>query len=359
MNKLKVLKNNIKALNNCHSEKVYLDNMPTYFWIEPTNQCNLRCIMCPNGTDKIKIDKGFMKYGFFKEIIDEISEYASAITLAVSGESLLHPNFFDMTHYAADKSIKVLLNTNATLINKKRYNLILESGITFISFAFDGFNKSMYEKARVGANYEKTLNNIMGFLRFKKAAKAKYPYTVLSILMLELEDCTEEEKQEFISQFDGLIDEIRLREVSTWGSTFKETDDFSYHENTARYPPCSRLWSTAVITWNGDVVPCIYHANHEYVLGNLEDNSFKDIWNSEKMLTLRRSMLDNNYLQHSSLCEHCIVLGMPPIYGIPSGIRLALADSITNLVGYKFERLALAAANKIQRNRFSAKTIYS
>ena len=110
---------------------------------------------------------------------------------------------------------------------------------------------------------------------------------------------------------------------------------------------------------NGDVVPCIYHANHEYVLGNLKDNCFKDIWNSEKMLTLRRSMLDNNYLQHSSLCEHCIVLGMPPIYGIPSGIRLALADSITNLVGYKFERLALAAANKIQRNRFSAKTIYS
>ncbi len=58
MNKLKTIKNNIKALNNCHSKKTNLDNMPTYFWIEPTNLCNLKCIMCPNGTDKIDIDKG-------------------------------------------------------------------------------------------------------------------------------------------------------------------------------------------------------------------------------------------------------------------------------------------------------------
>ena len=146
MNKIKVIKNNIRALKNYHSKTIFLDNMPTYFWIEPTNHCNLQCIMCPSGSGKVEIEKGYMEYDFYKEIIDEISEYASAITMAVNGESLLHPKFFDMVHYVTDKNIKVLLNTNATLLNKNKAALMLESGISSISFAFDGFNKSMYEK---------------------------------------------------------------------------------------------------------------------------------------------------------------------------------------------------------------------
>lgn len=359
MNKLNIIKNNIHALKSYHSKNVSLSNMPTYFWLEPTNHCNLRCIMCPNGTGKINIEKGYMEFEFYKRIIGEIKHHASAITLAVHGESLLHPRFFDMARYASEYKIKVLLNTNATLLDQDKAELLLESGIKSISFAFDGFNKSMYEKARGGAVYEKTLENILYFLRLRKKMKKKNPYTVLSMLMLDLETCGKDQQQDFLKQFRGLIDEVRLREVSTWGSTFKETDEFSFRSNPATFPPCSRLWSTSVITWNGDVVPCIYHANHEYVLGNLKERSFREIWNSERMRVLRESMLDGSYLKHSSLCEHCIVLGTPPIYGIPSGIRLTLADSVTNILGYQFEKFALAAANKVRKGHFSSVTIKS
>tara|TARA_B100001971_G_C18198470_1_gene543004 strand:- start:368 stop:1516 length:1149 start_codon:yes stop_codon:yes gene_type:complete len=357
MNKLNIIKNNIISLKNYYSKKISLDNKPTYFWLEPTNHCNLRCIMCPNGAGKIEIEKGYMGYPFYKKIIDEISEYASTITMAVHGESVLHPRFFDMVRYATDKSIKVLLNTNATLIDKKRAELMLDSGVASISFAFDGFDKFVYEKARVGATYEETLENILYFLKLKKEANKKLPYTVLSVLMLGLNDYHEEGKGAFLKQFDGLIDEIRIREVSTWGNTFKETNDFSFRNNLLCYPPCSRLWSTAVITWNGNVLPCVYNANHEYIIGSLREKSFKEIWNSEKMLALRKSMLNESYLQLSPLCENCIVLGTPPICGIPAGIRMTLTDSITNIVGYKFEKFALAAANKIRKGKFSSKTI--
>ncbi|MDY6896228.1 MAG: radical SAM protein, partial [Thermotogota bacterium] len=249
MNRLNIIKNNIKALHNYYKKAIFLDNMPTYFWIEPTNHCNLRCIMCPSGAGKVEIEKGYMKYDFFKKIVEEIKGYASAITIAVNGESLLHPDFFKMVRYATNRGIKVLLNTNATLLNEKKAKLMLESGIASISFAFDGFNKSMYEKARIGATYETTLENILYFLRLRREKKKKLPYTVLSILMLEIDGCHEEVKQAFLKQFKGLIDEIRLREVSTWGSTFKETKNFAFRENTANYLPCSRLWSTAVIAW--------------------------------------------------------------------------------------------------------------
>ncbi len=357
MNKVHILKNNLTTLRNYRRQKVRQETLPTYFWLEPTNHCNLRCIMCPNGSGKIEIEKGYMDYDFYQEIIDQISRHASAITLAVGGESLLHPNFLEMARYATDKGIKVLLNTNATLLDEAKADLLLESGISSISFAFDGFTKTMYEKARVGANFEKTIANILNFLRLKKQKGYNRPYTVLSILKLDLEECSDEKKKAFARQFDGLIDEIRLRDVSTWGNTFKDSDKFSFMKNVVTYPPCSRIWSTAVITWNGNVVPCIYNANHEYVIGNLNKNSFQEIWNSERMIALRQSMLNGSYLELSPLCEHCIVLLTEPLLGIPSGLRLALADAATNIFGYRFEKFAIKLANKLRHGDFSSVTI--
>ena len=334
-----------------------MDNLPTFLWIEPTNHCNLRCIMCPSGAGKVDIEKGYMDYGFFERIIDDIKDFASAVTLAVSGESMLHPQFFDMVRYAKKNSIKTLLNTNATLIHREKAEQLLESGIDNISFAFDGFEKSGYEKARVGASYQKTLDNILYFLRLKKARRAKSPYTILSILMLGIDNCSDAEKEMFLAQFTGLVDEVRLREVSTWGKTFNKTEQFSFRQNRILYPPCSRLWSTAVITWNGDVVPCIYNANHEYTIGNLRNNRFTQVWNNKRMLDLRRSMLKGEYLRLSPICENCIVLGTPPILKIPSGLRLTISDAMTNVLGYRFEKMAISFANKLSNGQFTSRTI--
>ncbi|MBF0382158.1 MAG: SPASM domain-containing protein [Magnetococcales bacterium] len=357
MKKLSIIRSNIRALANLHGKKSRLDNLPTYFWLEPTNNCNLKCVMCPTGMDMLEVDKGFMDFDLYKKIIDEIKHYSSAVTLAVSGESLYHPKFFAMARYAADSGIKPLLNTNATMLTKDKAEMLLESGVTFISFAFDGFKKSQYEKARVGASFEKTLNNILYFLELKKAQGKSLPYTVLSILMLGLEECSEVEKREFLDRFDGLIDEVRVREVSTWGSSFKNSDSFSFRQNSLYYPPCSRLWSTGVISWDGTVLPCIYDSNHQLAMGNVKEQSFADIWNGEAMIKLRNSMLDGTYLQYSPLCENCIVLGTPPIMGVPSGIRLTIADSITNIFGYGFERVALMLANKLRKGNFTSKTV--
>ncbi len=357
MNKLSVINNNLRALGNLHGKQIKLGNMPTYFWLEPTNNCNLKCVMCPTGMDMLKVDKGFMDYDLYKNIIDELSDYASAVTLAVTGESLYHPRFFEMARYAADKGIKPLLNTNATMLTRDKAEMLLESGITFISFAFDGFTKGQYEKARVGADFDKTLDNILYFLELKKTRSKDLPYCVLSILLLELEECSQEEQERFMARFDGLIDEIRIREVSTWGSSFKDSDAFSFRQNPVYHPPCSRLWSTGVIAWNGDVLPCIYDSNHELVMGNVQEQSFREIWNAEPMLRLRQSMIDETFLQYSPLCENCIVLGTPPIMGIPSGIRLTIADAVTNVFGYGFEKMALALANKLRRGKFTSKTV--
>jgi MoaA/NifB/PqqE/SkfB family radical SAM enzyme len=286
--KVRVFRNNWRALSYYWRKRIILPGLPSYIWIEPTNHCNLNCIMCPSGAGKVHVKRGFMKLELFKKIIDEIHPHTSTAVLALSGESMLHPDLFEMIHYAEGNQVKVLLNTNATLLNREKAVLLLESGISYISFAFDGTTKSQYEKVRKGADFEETLENILVFLRLKKEKNLKKPYTVLSILNLNIEDPQDSEKKEFFNKFDTLIDDIHIREVNSWGNVFKETQDFTFEKFSGKGTPCGRLWNTISIAWNGDVVPCTYNMNHDYLLGNIQDMPMEKIWNSSKLIQLRQ-----------------------------------------------------------------------
>ena len=146
--------------------------MPVRIWVEPTSYCNLKCIMCPN-KDLPKEQKGFMEWTLYKKIIDEAAQSIFDIHLLHRGESLLHPDFFKMARYAHEKGLTVKFHTNGTLLNEEKSYQLIKSGIDQFSFSFDGYKKETYEKIRVGADFDKTVQNIIQFLEIKKKLKAK------------------------------------------------------------------------------------------------------------------------------------------------------------------------------------------
>jgi radical SAM protein with 4Fe4S-binding SPASM domain len=318
MQKADLLLRNFKALRRCRMGRVRLDYMPSYFWLEPTNRCNLHCIMCPNGqglTDGVP--KGRMDMRSFRSILDQLAPHASAITLAIGGESLLHPHLCDMIAMIERRGIKTLLNTNATLLDENLAGRLLDAGLSYISFAFDGFTKPMYEKARRGADFDRTLRNILGFLRLRRACGNRKPYSVLSILRLNTGAITRVEKRRFFSRFDGLIDEIRMRDVASWGSVFKDTEQFEVRHNEGVFPPCSRLWSTMSIGWDGSVLPCIYDMKREFILGNLLEEPVERIWNNEAYRTLRSARSAEPICNACPFAKTVSFSGRLPSWGSP------------------------------------------
>ena len=313
--------------------------------------------MCPNGAGKVFVEKGYMEFSLFKKIVDEVHPHISSIILAMGGESFLHPDLFEMIAYAQIHGIKVFLNTNATLLDAEKTEQLFDSDLSYISFAFDGYNKSLYEKVRRGADYEKTLNNIIRFLRLKKERRLKNPYTVLSMLEINKADTNPDEKMAFVEQFKGLVDDIHFREVSSWGRVFKDSDDLIFRKYEDHIVPCGRLWNTLAVAWNGDVVPCSYHLNHEYVVVDIKNESLRDIWNSSKLTDLRKAMLNGDYLELSPLCENCTIAGTPLILGIPAGLRATLTDSLVNFLGFGFQNKAIKLANIFRRGKFASRTI--
>jgi radical SAM protein with 4Fe4S-binding SPASM domain len=337
---------------NYHKRKIVLDNAPTFFWIEPTNKCNLKCIVCPNSILP-KDQTGYMEFELFKKIIDECKEYVCSAFLFLGGESLLHKDIFKMIRYAKDNGIRPLLHTNATLLNEANIEKIFESGLDYISFSMDGFTKEVYEKIRVNADFYKTLAGIVNFLKKKKELGARKPYTVIQTLLpnyVDYKPDTPEEKA-FYKIFEGLpVDEMNIRIPHAWGDKLFKTDKYIPKKLGNVFSPCSFLWGSLSILYDGTVVPCCIDFSGQYALGNVKDKSILEIWNSEPLQHLRKSMVDGTYTEKNSICNNCMYIWEPRLIGLPVGLAMILGQAVMNIIGSDAEKYFKRAARALQHS---------
>jgi radical SAM protein with 4Fe4S-binding SPASM domain len=66
---------------------------------------------------------------------------------------------------------------------------------------------------------------------------------------------------------------------------------------------CARLWFNPVITWDGKVVPCCFDKDAENIMGDLNHDSFSDIWNGTKFRIFRKSILSGRHM--IEMCRNC------------------------------------------------------
>lgn len=287
---------------------------PIRMWVEPTNTCNLKCAMCPQSSGE-KFKRGFMELALFKKIIDEAKTFVYDMNLHHTGESLLHPDIVEMIRYAKQAGIYTRLHTNATLLNEEKARGILESGLDFLSFSFDGFEKETYENIRRGANFEQTLNNILNFLRLKQSQGKQRPFTVFEVINFSGKPVGSPEELAFRQQFEGLpLDKFVLKAPHNWGGTYG-ADGQPLHPE--KYCACTFPWYALVVFWNGNVSPCPQDFFNNLCLGNAGEASLRDIWHGTPLVTLREKMKRKTY-QDLHPCVTCDLLYRDALLGIPS-----------------------------------------
>ena len=332
--KIKHLNRSLQIYLAYKKRKVENNPLPIRLWIEPTSVCNLKCIMCLNKSIP-KNERGFMDFDLFKKIIDEASDFVHDIYLHHRGESLLHPDIFKMIKYAKKKNIFTRLHTNATLLTEERSNLLLDSGLDFLSFSFDGYEKEIYEKIRVGANFEKTLSNIRNFLLLKKKLKKKSPYTVFTVIEFTESSKPQDEtkKKEFINQFNSLpLDNFVSRRPHNWAGDYSIGEGKSNFSKENGYLPCTFLWYSLTIFWDGKVLPCPQDFFGKNQLGNVKDVPLIKIWNSSALVSLRKKIASRQY-EDIEPCKSCDRLWRKKVLGLPR--RDALRFLKDNIFGYR------------------------
>ncbi len=330
MKKFIQLKRMFRSYQNYQSRKSRNVPLPIRLWVEPSSACNLSCVMCLN-KDLAKSEKGFMDFDVFKKIIDEASGFVCDVNLFHRGESLLHPEIFEMIKYAKDKGLSIRLNTNATLLDEERSYQILDSDLDFLSFSFDGYEKRVYEKIRKGADFDKTLDNILRFLSIKKRLHKNSPYTTFTVIEFpngSPGEMRKDIKKQFIKKFDSLpLNQFVTRAPHNWAGGYDKKNKISRKS----FLPCTFPWYSLAIFWDGRVVPCPQDFFGELALGNIEDSSLLDIWNGSKEIFLREKLSRREY-EDIVPCNRCDRLWRRKLFGVPM-VELGrfLKD---NLIGY-------------------------
>lgn len=335
LKKIKKIINIPRSIFHYKKGSLSLPYLPNVAWIEPTNVCNLKCIMCPNSVIKQK-NPGFMSTDLYRKIIDAGKKNFSVVFLCLAGEPFLHKNIPEMVSYAKKNKISPIISTNATVMTKEASEAVIRAGLDWINFSFDGCSKEIYEKIRVGGDFEKTINNIINFLKIKKRLKAKTK-TEIQILIMDKkgQDDFDKNMEGFKKRFDGLpLDNIQVRQPSTWGGVLHGTEKYDYKKLGKTYSPCSYLWSSMHFLWDGTVVACTTDFWGKNALGKFPNQSLEEIWNGERFKRFRKAMLERRYNDYFKYCDKCDGLWSERILGLPPGIRGISSLNLSSIFGF-------------------------
>ena len=294
-------RDNLRVINKAYENRELGDRfMPAIYQIEPTNDCNLDCIMCPS---RMISQKTYMPFDMFRKVVDEIADYARGIRLSYLGEPLLHPRLIDMIGYAKSQSrAKVTLFTNATLLTHKMSVDIVHSGVDEIVFSVDGATPSSFEMARRGARFEDVVRNIEDFLLFKGGRK---PTASVNFVKLKINEPEVGLVKDYWSNYGC---EVHVSRLCTWsgqlGIEALSGNGSEREGDLSDRCPCAELWYKAVIDANGHVLLCCNDFSSVRNFGNVKDQAIATLWNGDAIRDARAWHLGKQS-QNSLLCSSC------------------------------------------------------
>ncbi|MCX7049042.1 MAG: radical SAM protein [Candidatus Sumerlaeota bacterium] len=299
--------------------KEVLDYGPLYIFLEAASGCNLKCPMCPTGLGRITRQHGFLKMDLAQKLVAELRRQPLEIGLWLAGEPLLNPALAEIVRMMAGRKLPVAIHTNGTLLTEELSLALIEAGLTRISFSFDGIDTEQYARQRPGADYEKTLANILRFLEIKKEMKRATPCVAIQVITPYAGEETHPYgvqlslPEEFVRRFDGLpVDSFSNILAHSWSGQLADSPlTAPNHKGEGVRAICEIPYTSLTIAWNGDAVACCGDLNAQVVLGNLYRENLYELWNNEKFRAFRRAMHSDAILQYP-LCGECERLWIKP-----------------------------------------------
>lgn len=185
-----------------------LDRIPPRPWeirIEVTNKCNLKCVFCDREAMKRKVQN--MDLRLFDKICREAVSFGIPIIgLNRFGEPTLNPDLPDMVAIAkGHKAKRVEFATNATTLTEALSAKLIAAGLDRIEFSIDSSTPKLYNELRVGADFARTQENIMTFLRLNHRAGNKVKTFVSFICMSQNASQMKGYKAYWKDKVDGII----------------------------------------------------------------------------------------------------------------------------------------------------------
>ncbi len=299
---------------------------PQVVSLETTHHCNLRCSFCESHgallpapitrTREYVGGRVTMSLDTIRRVAGEMAELGvDLVELSGKGDPIAHPQLTEIVRAICDAGLGCSIVTNGTLAKPDLAATLVERGIDRISVSLNAGNREDYLNSNKRDLWEKAL----GFLRevlSARAGRGRRPWVRITHVVskenvasfagmsqicidlgvdevafyvmgelegthhLQLEPAEVAAVQAQIPELSARLEAARIvHDLGVFGAQLgARAVHGSQSQNNAlqRTIPCYEGWMFCVIGPDGVVVPCCYC--EEEKLGNVNDQSFVDIW---------------------------------------------------------------------------------
>ena len=250
--------------------------------------CNARCIFCPY-TDMTR-KKGTMSDELFHKIIKEgKSLHCRIYSPFLNGEPFLFPKIFEWLDYMEKEGVWVSLYTNASLLTKEKIaRLCNYKNISHVVCSINATTKETHEKVMHLKNYDEIVVNVRYLLD-----KKPYFRVLCSMALLD-----ENKDEVLIFKKMWGSRHARIAQYVNWGGN-KHND--IEKETWGEKHFCHHL-KNMYILWDGRVCLCCMDYDGKVILGDLNKQTIKEVWDNSKWI---RDKHEQGKFDELELCRDC------------------------------------------------------
>jgi len=327
-------------------DKELLSGPPRLIAWELTQACNLRCLHCRASATMEKSQEELSPEEGIK-FIESLLEVGRPILILTGGEPLMREDVFQLAHKATDLGLRVVLATNATMIDDEIAKKIVASGIKRVSISLDGPDAASHDNFRgVSGAFSQALKGIDALKRIGVEFQINTTITKRNFHLIEAmakmalglgakalhifllvptgrgKDLADEaisavDYERVLHEFYNLSQRSPLEMKATCAPHYyrivsqKEKDQLK--NQTSSHGPhgfssmtrgCLGGTGFCFISYKGDVCPCGYLP---VIAGNIREKSFREIWDHAPLFQDLRDL--SKLKGKCGRCEYRMVCG--------------------------------------------------
>ncbi len=296
---------------------------PTSAWINVTDNCNMRCIMCSQWKEN---KKGELSTAEWEDVLKQLAHLGVRDVCFGGGEPLLVRDLDKLIRTGRSLGLEVGITTSGYLLNQRKLEELMDAGISNVTISIDGVDAG-YEKIRgrewknvrqavellSEAHKDKKLAVIIGFVLMKPTldnypgvqalAKEMGLPLVTSLVdttpfLFQLPENTNEHwigpsTQPELANVQAAMGQFKAESSSNIYNSYNDIDFFEsyFKDPLQKKVPCTVSQTRIMINGMGEVYGGCWSMGH---FGTVRDKSLKEIVNSSKYKTTHKEMFYKN-----------------------------------------------------------------